>query len=657
MSIRILDPSTINQIAAGEVIERPASVVKEFLENALDAGAHKIEVKVRDGGRTYISVTDDGIGMTQQDLELCVERHATSKLPSLNLFDIHTFGFRGEALPSIASISRMTLTTRHETEDQGWELNVNGGKKSSLTPASLRKGTRLEVRDLFFTTPVRLKFLKTPQRELSHIVDLIDRSALAHPLVHFYLFEGEKKVLDYPAINPEKTPEDTLAERCRAVLGKTFSENSSPLFHCLEEHTLSGRIALPTYSHNSSSEQYFYINNRPVKDKILLNASKAAYHDTLPLGRYPRVVLFLEMPTQQVDINVHPTKAEVRFRDPAGIRTFVIHALRMVLQDASQKSSSAIAERAVAAFQGAGFRTPEPETRGQELGKRHQESTLGLDQRKPLPSFYSPSSPFTLSKEPSEAEDTKQFARTPLDKGGNSGEQRSFQTSFAHSSLQEPPSKGLLDNSFPALGYAKAQLQDTYILSETQEGIILIDQHAAHERVIYEKLKKELETGGVHSQPLLLPEIIQLGKKECRALQGRANALQKVGFEIEEMDEESILLRAIPVLMLSPRTRSLPSSFLTSLLQSFLYPERVVTPHFEGLQEDETCGDLHLFHPLLADYACRGSIRAGQKMSLEEMNALLRQMEETPSSGQCNHGRPTLVELTKIDLAKLFERR
>jgi DNA mismatch repair protein MutL len=604
--IRLLDTTLINQIAAGEVIERPASAIKELVENAIDAGATRIDVIVRDGGRTYISVTDNGSGMTLEDLTLCVERHATSKIPDGDLFNIRTMGFRGEALPSIGAVSRLKITTKHALEETAWSLTVEGGQKFPPEPTSFSPGTRIEVRDLFFATPARLKFLKSPSTELSHITDILNRLSMAHEAIHFTLTDGDKTVLNYPSHR----------DRLTVILGKEFSENSCPVFAEREGLRLTGRTTIPTYNKASSTGQYLFVNDRPVKDKLLSTAVRVAYQDFLASNRYPMMCLFLEVTPEDVDINVHPAKSEVRFRDSNIVRGFIISALRQALQESANNTSTTITESAIASFR----------------------SVVPLSQKEVIPLLETPKvSSSAYRPAPSPPQHGLSFAPLP--------KITAIPTQLHESETVEDFVKPVKEPSYSEeeiyrLGKAACQLHDTYIIAETTDGFIIVDQHAAHERLIYEQMKNDLQIKGIQRQPLLIPEVLSLPSEIRSCLLSNQHELTNFGVIIEPFGLSEILLREVPLILKNVDYKQL----LTDLADE-------INDSQEGLSLKER------IHEKMATIACHNSIRSGRKLSLSEMNALLRQMEATPHSGQCNHGRPTYVELKKSDIEKLFGRR
>jgi DNA mismatch repair protein MutL len=593
MKIRKLEPHLINQIAAGEVIERPASALKELVENALDASASTITVQLREGGRSLISVTDNGLGMSRDDLELAVERHATSKLPESDLFNIQTLGFRGEALPSIGSVSRLHLTSRMKGSEEAWLLKIEGGDKKSPLPASHPEGTLIEVKDLFYATPARLKFLKTPSTELSHAVELLNRLAMSHPSVSFKLLADQRTVFDYKAC-------DTLQSRLTQVMGTEFSQNALSLEVSRGEMHLNGFISLPTLNRANASHQYLFVNGRPVKDKLLQGAVRAAYQDLLASNRYPLVALFLKVPREEVDVNVHPAKTEVRFRDSGLIRGTIVSALKQALAGASQKTATTVSEYALRSFR------PEP---------LQQPS---LRSYTPAPHFPRPAHNDSLGS--------------------------SLRGSFSPPKAPElyedhvVPAAPLPLLETPPLGFAKAQLHETYIVAQTEEGLVIVDQHAAHERLVYERLKAEI--GHIKRQPLLIPEVVEVEEGALHALQATQEGLLALGLMMEPFGEKALLVREIPALLGDINIQALVRD-IGDEVQDLGSPLALQ----ERLAE------------ILSTYACHHSVRAGRKLSLEDMNALLRQMEATTHSGQCNHGRPTYVELKRADMEKLFGRR
>jgi DNA mismatch repair protein MutL len=591
-ALRRLPSTLVNQIAAGEVVERPASAVKELVENAIDADAKRISVVLKEGGRTFLSVVDDGIGMSPEDLKLAVERHCTSKLPDDDLAHIRTLGFRGEALPSIASVSRFTITSRPANADSAFSLAIEGGAKGEPKPAAHPPGTRVEVRDLFFATPARLKFLKEPRTESGHVADALRRLAMAHPERSFRLESEDRTLLDLPMAV-------SRLERLAAIMGREFADNALAIDANREGFRLTGFAGLPTLNRPTGQHQYLFVNGRPVRDKLLAGAVRGAYQDFLARDRHPMVALFLEAPTDLVDVNVHPAKTEVRFRDAGIVRGLIVGALRTALSAAGHRASTTVADAALGAFRPhTGYSTPLPLGRGDGSGHA---STIprGL------------------------AEAAMQFM-APLD---------------GPSARVEMPSGEIANGNYP-LGVARAQLHETYIVAQTDEGVVIVDQHAAHERLLHEKLKNQLEAEGVKRQALLLPEVVDVGEDGARRLAQRAPELADMGLVLEPFGLGAVVVRETPALLGEADIQGLVRDLADELAE--------MGDHLSLKEKvEEVCGTL----------ACHTSVRAGRRLTVEEMNALLRQMEATPHSGQCNHGRPTYVELKLADIERLFGRR
>ena len=604
MPIRMLPTILVNQIAAGEVVERPASVIKELAENALDAGATRIEVVVVEGGQALISVTDDGSGMPPADMVMAVERHATSKLDGDDLVHIRHLGFRGEALPSIGSVARLLVTSRPRGQEEAWSLAVEGGIKGAPQPAAHPHGTRIEVRDLFFATPARLKFMKTPRAELSAAVDIMERLAMAHPHVAFSLSDGSRSVLRLAAQRGER--EAARLARLAAVIGRDFEDNALPLDSEREGIKLSGWVGLPTFNRGSSAAQYLFVNGRPVRDRLVLGAVKGAYQDVLAHDRHPVVALFLEAPAEVVDVNVHPAKAEVRFRDSGLVRGLIVGAIRHALAAAGHRATTTLGESALGAL-------------GQFSSSQWRPSAGQIN------SAYHAQAPLTGSA-------WAASTRSGLEE--------------ALPGLHLPPAAPADDappdmeaRSHP-LGAARAQLHDTYIIAETADGLVIVDQHAAHERLVFERLKQMLAEGTLSSQVLLLPEVVDLGESGALRVAERAGDLAVLGLDIEAFGSGAVVVRAVPALLRDGDVQGLVRDLADEL------GEWDSTNALSGRLLD-----------VCATMACHGSVRAGRKLSVVEMNALLRQMEATPLSGQCNHGRPTHVTLKLADVEKLFGRR
>jgi DNA mismatch repair protein MutL len=598
--LRRLPSNLVNRIAAGEVVERPASAVKELVENAIDAGAHRIAVTLKEGGRTFLSVVDDGVGMSPEELVLAVERHCTSKLPGDDLADIRTLGFRGEALPSIASVSRFAITSRPAGAEAAWSLEIDGGAKGEPKPAAHPAGTRVEVRDLFFATPARLKFLKEPRTESGHVADAMRRLAMAHPNIAFRLESEERTLIDLPAANPSLLQDaDALRlERLAAIMGREFADNTVAIDANREGFRLTGFAGLPTLNRPTGQHQYLFVNGRPVRDKLLAGAVRGAYQDFLARDRHPMVALFLEAPTGMVDVNVHPAKTEVRFRDAGIVRGLIVGALRTALAAAGHRASTTVADAALGAFRPhTGYLSPLPMGRGGGLSSMPR----GL------------------------AEAAAKFM-APLD---------------TLSARVETPGEGANGNGvhYP-LGVARAQLHETYIVAQTAEGVVIVDQHAAHERLLHERLKDQLEADGVRRQALLLPEVVDVGEDGARRLAARAAELADMGLVLEPFGLGAVVVRETPAVLGEVDVQGLVRDLADELAE--------MGDHLSLKEKvEEVCGTL----------ACHTSVRAGRRLSVEEMNALLRQMEATPHSGQCNHGRPTYVELKLADIERLFGRR
>ncbi|CAA7620816.1 DNA mismatch repair endonuclease MutL [Magnetospirillum sp. SS-4] len=603
MSVRLLPPTLVNQIAAGEVVERPASAVKELVENALDAGAGRVEVALVDGGQALISVTDDGGGMTPDDMMLAVERHATSKLPDDDLVRIRFLGFRGEALPSIGSVARLALTSRPRGADTAWSLSVEGGAKGAPMPAAHPPGTRVEVRDLFYATPARLKFLKSPRAELAQAVDVVERLAMAHPAVAFSLSDGSRTVLDLPARRGE--PAAARLARVAAVVGRDFEANALALDAERDGVRLTGWAGLPTYNRASSAAQYLFVNGRPVKDRLVIGAVRGAYQDVLARDRHPVVALFLDLDPDQVDVNVHPAKAEVRFRDSGGVRGLIVGAIRHALAAAGHRASTTLTESALGALGGGSSSHAFPP---------RAFSTMRA------------SSPSLLRE--------AGRAQAPL-----------LGLAEALPGLEMPPAAppgdtdGMAETGYP-LGAAKAQLHDTYIVAQTADGLVIVDQHAAHERLVFERMKQALAEGGVRRQGLLLPEVVDLGEAAAVRVVERAGELAELGLVVEAFGGGAVVVREVPALLGDADVQGLVRDLADELAE-----------WGQGHSLRERLFDV------CATMACHGSVRAGRRLAPAEMNALLRRMEATPLSGQCNHGRPTHVSLSLADIEKLFGRR
>ena len=603
MPVRQLSEAIVNRIAAGEVVERPASVVKELVENALDAGATRIEIVTDGGGRRLIRVTDDGAGMTRADLALSVERHATSKLPDDDLLDIRTLGFRGEALPSIGAVAQLAITTRHASEPHGWAIAVDAGRKGEVKPAALGDGTRVEVRELFYATPARLKFLKSDRSEGEAIREVVRRLAMSRPDVAFTLAGEERVPVTWAAALPGAS--GRLA-RLADILGAEFRANAVEVLRAGGAVAVEGFAALPTLTRANSLGQYLFVNGRAVRDKLLIGVVRAAYADYLPRDRHPIVALFVTLDPREVDVNVHPAKAEVRFRDGGLVRSLLIHALQEALAREGQRAATTGGSATVAALRPAA------------LGRR------GWDWRR---SPARPIDPRGMPARGGAAGGFAQAAQAAFDVGAPSADARV--TEAAEPDLIEKP-----------LGAARAQVHETYIVAQTRDGIVIVDQHAAHERIVYERLKAALATTGIPRQILLIPEIVELDPADVERLVARADELARYGLAIEPFGPGAIAVRETPALL-----GEIDACALV----------RDLAEHMAEWDEALPL-ERRLMH-VAATMACYGSVRAGRRLKGEEMNALLREMEGTPNSGQCNHGRPTYVELKLTDIERLFGRR
>ena len=607
--IKQLDEAAINRIAAGEVIERPSSAVKELIENSIDAGATNIDIDVADGGKTLIRVTDDGCGMMPADLPLAVSRHATSKLNSNDLFNISTFGFRGEALPSLGAVSRLNIKTKG-VKTEAAELTVDAGLVSKIKPIALNRGTVIELRDLFYATPARLKFLRTDRTELQEINKIIKSLSIAYPSISFKLrdISQNKDRLLFNVVSEKGVPEEALKQRISRVLDQSFIDNSCVVKAERENFKLSGFVALPTYSRGSTNLQNIYINQRPVKDKILIGAIRAAYSDFLAKDRYPAVVLFLECNPKLVDVNVHPSKLEVRFREPGVVRGLVISAIRHALAEAGHRSSSTIAGAALGAIQA--NNTVPKSLYQMDLNKNSSEKI--------------PPSGFLETSETSQIDNVRnqKFNELKTPTGAFIDHNRED-----HLASQHP------------LGAARGQVHENYIIAQTEDSVVIVDQHAAHERLVYEKLKKQMEASNVVRQVLLIPEIIDLSNSDISILIDKKEQLLKSGLVLEEFGENAVIIHETPALLGDFNVKSLILDILDELSKN---------GSSEKLEEEITS--------ILSRKACHGSIRSGRRLNQEEMNALLREMEVTPYSGQCNHGRPTYIELKLKDIERLFGR-
>ncbi|HSI41848.1 MAG TPA: DNA mismatch repair endonuclease MutL [Xanthobacteraceae bacterium] len=600
MPLRLLPSTLVDRIAAGEVVERPAAALKELLENALDAGARRIEIVIDGGGRRLLRVTDDGAGMDAAELALAVERHATSKLDGDDLMSIATLGFRGEALPSIGAVARLTITSRPASAAHAYEMRVEGGAKAPVRPAALGPGTRVEVRDLFFATPARLKFLKSERAETAAAVEVVRRLALARPEVAFTLVADDRAPVSWPA-----RAADAAGRRARIadVLGAEAAGNALDISGRRGGAGLDGLAGLPTFSKANSLAQYLFVNGRPVRDKVLVGAVRAAYADLLPSDRYPMVALFLDIDPGEVDVNVHPAKTEVRFRDPGLVRALIVRTLADALAAGVPRTASTMADRL------AGF--------------------AGMTS----PSSHAGNHDWTRSWAAPMAAGLEERAQAGFDGGpglvlDSAADTRSAAAPAAPEQVDQP------------LGAARAQLHENYIVAQTREGVVIVDQHAAHERIVYERLKAAMARDGIDRQMLLVPLVVDLDPADAERLAERGPALERLGLVLEPFGPGALLVREVPAMLADADTCALVRDLAEHAAE----------------WDDALPLERRLLH-VAATMACHGSVRAGRRLRPEEMNALLREMERTPNAGQCNHGRPTFVTLSLADIEKLFARR
>lgn len=595
--IRLLPEQLVNQIAAGEVIERPASALKELLENAIDAGATRISIELERGGLSSLIVSDNGRGMSCDELPVAVQRHATSKLPDDDLFQITHFGFRGEALPSIGAVSSLSLTSRVGDVEHGWRLDIVHGAVGVPRPAACAIGTRIEITDLFGSVPARLKFLKTERTEAGQCIDVVRRLAMCRPDIGFQMSDSGKAVFSLPA---QPLSDEGARQRLSALVGRTFADEAIAIDSRRDEMHLTGLAGLPTMNRQTASHIYLFVNDRPVRDRQLLGAVRAGYQDMLPRGRHPVLVLFLSMPPGDVDVNVHPAKAEVRFSDPQRVRGLFVGSLMNALSDAGLRATQEGSEHALRRFQSAQMPTitsvPASPDTGDMLQGQQGLSSYMLADAPPAARIAMPSQPETM--------------------------------------VQGAPAEA----SFP-LGAARAQLHKTYVIAETGDGIVLVDQHAAHERLVMERMKEGLAEGPLASQTLLLPEVVDIPIDQYEAILGEVDMLNRLGLQLEGFGQGSLLVRGVPALL----GEASPSAIVRDIGEEL--------SHLGG-----STGLQDRLNAVIASISCHGSVRAGRQLGSDEMNALLRQMEETPAAGQCNHGRPTFITLSLSDLEKLFHR-
>ena len=606
--IKQLDETVINKIAAGEVVERPASAVKELIENSIDAGCSDITIEVADGGKTLIRVIDDGLGMSDIDLPIALRRHATSKLPNDNLLNINSFGFRGEALPSLGAVGRLRIIS-HSEGNGAHEINVNGGKISDIKPAARTLGTTIELTDLFYATPARLKFLRSTKSELKAITDTVKGLSISTPNIAFTLIDKtggkSRKILQ---VQKEKDVSlASIKNRLSRVLGQDFKKNSISIDVTRESINLTGYVCLPTYARASNAMQYFFVNSRQVRDKQLIGALRAAYSDFMPRDRFPAAAIYINCRPDFVDVNVHPGKSEVRFRDPQGIRSLIVTGIRQVIAREGHRSSSTLSTAALGAMREQTHQMPS--ANNEQVTKKSKNMDYNGNKR-----F------FTRDVEPAFQETWKPSARD-------------FQTKDEHANFIEE------FESFP-LGAPIAQFGENYIISQNEDGIVIIDQHAAHERLVYEKLKEQAKDNKIEVQALLVPEILEFSEPEILVLMEYKDNLSGYGLKINQFGINSIAVQEIPAILNSENIKKLIFDILDELTD---------------LENSDTLEKK--INAVLSRIACHGSIRSGRMLRTEEMNSLLREMENTPNSGQCNHGRPTHISIRMSDIERLFGRR
>lgn len=631
MPIRQLPETLVNQIAAGEVIERPFAVVKELVENSIDAGAQHIDIAIYDGGKNRIVISDDGMGMNADDLALAIKRHATSKLMDDDLTHISSLGFRGEALPSIGAVSRMVIKTKDRESGEAFEIKVEGGNESAIKPTSHNQGTVIDVADLFYATPARLKFMKSARAEIMQIKSVIERLAMAYPDVGFTLSHDERKTLFLP---PELHQDDLVEpvpprlRRLSKIMGQAFMDNALEVYSEREGVVLTGFIGVPTYNRGMADHQYLFVNGRPVKDRLLVGAVRGAYADFLARDRHPLLALFLDVPPEELDVNVHPAKTEVRFKDSNMIRGLIVGTLKRTLEAHSHKASTSVADQTLSAFRS--------ETQIQQMafgGGTHRPAQAPAYAYQSSPSSPSYGGHSTANAYLSGLSDN-QGAQSHIHQESHGFEPSSRFETDAHDDTAPEY------NDYP-MGMARAQLHENYIVAQTKDGLIIVDQHAAHERLVYERMKAQMKEGGVKQQGLLVPEIVELDGDEAALILEQSESLAKMGLSIDSFGEGAIVVRGVPALLGGRVDAAGLIKDLVDELRGF--------GEMLSLKEkiEEVCGTM----------ACHGSVRSGRRLNRDEMNALLRQMEQTPHSGQCNHGRPTYVELKLADIEKLFGRR
>lgn len=625
MPIRQLSETMINQIAAGEVIERPASVVKELVENALDAGAGKVEVVTSGGGLNLIRVTDDGFGIPEQELSLAIARHCTSKLAE-DIHDIRSLGFRGEALPSIGSVSRLSIRSRTAASDSAAEIGIEGGRISPVRPAAANCGTTVEVRDLFFATPARLKFMKGERAESSATSDVVKRIAIAFPTVRFTLTGSDRATLELPATDDSA---DGRLRRIAQVMGVEFPDNSIAIDAMREGVHLTGHVSIPSFTRANALQQYAYVNGRPVRDKLIAGAIRGAFADVLPRDRHAVTVLFLTLDPAIVDVNVHPAKADVRFRDPGLVRGLIVGAIRQALAEAGIRAATSGAAGMMAAFRPGATSYAHG---GPANGHRSHEAAYRASGSAGFDRARSPQRPLDM-----------EFQGSGFERNGGFGEneQAAFDAGpIASADARAGQGEAAETLLGTVLGAARAQVHENYIVAQTRDSLVIVDQHAAHERLVYEALKNALHARAVPSQMLLLPEIVDLPEEDAERLATHSETLARFGLGIERFGPGAVAVRETPSMLGETNVQQL------------------VRDLADEIADNDTVDTLkERLDKIAATMACHGSVRSGRLLKAEEMNALLRQMEATPGSGTCNHGRPTYIELKLADIERLFGRR
>lgn len=638
MTIKQLNETIINQIAAGEVIERPASVVKELVENAIDAGADRIEVVTAGGGKVLLRVSDNGCGIPENELKLAISRHCTSKLDD-DVHDIRALGFRGEALPSIGSVARLSLKSRIKNADSGFEVNVAGGQVSPSRPVALNAGTIVEVRDLFFATPARLKFMKTDRAEATAITEVIKRIAIAFPHIRFSLTGTDRSSLELPATG---TGSAAVLERIAQILSKEFAENALAIDAERDGVRLSGFIGIPSFNRGNAQHQFAYVNGRPVRDKQIFGALRGAFMDVIARDRHPVAVLFLNLDPAQVDVNVHPAKADVRFRDPGLVRGLIVGSIKQALAESGIRASTHAATSMMQAFRAQGLQPSANISSQQVSAYRPQFASCDWQTHQPRQE-WSPASahpahrPLDLDENLSSSSVPAGFVPSGMNEAGQAAfADINIPSADARAHLVEPDTAVL---AMP-LGAARAQLHANYIVAQTEDSLIIVDQHAAHERLVYEALKTALHSKPMAAQMLLIPEIVDLPEEDADRLTSHSETLTRFGLNIEPFGPGAVAVRETP-----------------AMLGEMNVPQLIRDLADEIAEHDTANGVQEMLDHVAATMACHGSVRSGRRLKQQEMDALLRQMEATPGSGTCNHGRPTYIELKLSDIERLFGRR